>query len=91
LEKACNLTYVNKGEATVIRRKRDGKRSRLEIKRRVKNGLRTSRRRFGLSTESSEGSRASAPQKKVKPALETRVRVRVRVTQLYPPARAVEL
>ena len=64
LEKACNLTYVNKGEATVIRRKRDGKRSRLEIKRRVKNGLRTSRNWFGLRTESSEGSRASAPQKK---------------------------
>ena len=38
----------------------------------VKYGLRTSRKRFGLSTESSEGSSASAPQKKVKPALETR-------------------
>ena len=32
----------------------------------VKNGLRTSRKRFGLSTESSEGSRVSAPPKKVR-------------------------
>ena len=44
----------------------------MEKKRRVKYGLRTSRKRFGLSTESSEGSSASAPQKKVEPALEIR-------------------
>jgi len=37
-------------------RKRKKKRTSLEKKRRVKYGLRTSRKRFGLSTESSEGS-----------------------------------
>ena len=52
--------------------KRRKKRSSLEKKRRVKYGLRISRERSGLSTESSEGSSASAPQKKVKPALEVR-------------------
>ena len=45
----------------------------MKKKRRVKYGLRTSRKRFiSLSTESSEGSSASAPQKKVEPALEIR-------------------
>jgi hypothetical protein len=50
LGKACNLIYVNKGEATMIskRKRRNKARSRLEKKRRVKNGLRTSRKRFGL-------------------------------------------
>ena len=73
MEKACNHTYLNKrGSVYDKQEKRREKRPRLEKKRRVKYGLRTSRKRFGLSTESSEGSSASAPQKKVEPALEIR-------------------
>ena len=65
MEKACNHTYLNKrGSVYDKQEKRREKRPRLEKKRRVKYGLRTSRKRFVLSTEGSEEARsASAPQK----------------------------
>jgi hypothetical protein len=64
LEKACNHTYLNKRKSVYDEQERVGNKwSSFEKKKRVKYGLRTSRKWFGLSTDSSEGSSASAPQK----------------------------